>query len=192
MATEAQIRANRQNATKSTGPRTEAGKTASSQNAVKHGGYSNRALAIQTGPFKEDPDQIADFIDAILEELKPRDALEHEEARRIATISLRYRRCDQFEAHAMSVIENEPVPRHAQTFHLLEGYESAEQAEHVQSEKIRITHSLGVLESVIATASRIGANNSRQLRSRDLDDPSDTLNDAPNSRAERAQFRLAT
>jgi hypothetical protein len=37
MATQAQILANRRNAQKSTGPRTEKGKAVVSQNAVKHG-----------------------------------------------------------------------------------------------------------------------------------------------------------
>ncbi len=37
MASEAQISANRQNAEKSTGPRTDEGKAVASQNAVKHG-----------------------------------------------------------------------------------------------------------------------------------------------------------
>lgn len=37
MATRKQIRANRKNARKSTGPKTEAGKAASSTNALSHG-----------------------------------------------------------------------------------------------------------------------------------------------------------
>lgn len=37
MASERQIRANRANATKSTGPKTLNGKTVSSRNAVRHG-----------------------------------------------------------------------------------------------------------------------------------------------------------
>jgi hypothetical protein len=37
MATKAQIRANRRNAEKSTGPRTDEGRTKVAQNAVKHG-----------------------------------------------------------------------------------------------------------------------------------------------------------
>ena len=42
MATEKQIAANRRNSLKSTGPRTEAGKGRSSQNAVKYGIYAER------------------------------------------------------------------------------------------------------------------------------------------------------
>ena len=44
MATEAQITANRLNAQKSTGPRTDEGKEASSQNAFKHGLFVNKAV----------------------------------------------------------------------------------------------------------------------------------------------------
>jgi len=44
MATEAQIRANRRNAQKSTGPRTRQGKAALSQNAVKHGLSARQAI----------------------------------------------------------------------------------------------------------------------------------------------------
>ena len=40
MSTESQITANRENAKKSTGPKTEEGKAASSKNATKHGFYS--------------------------------------------------------------------------------------------------------------------------------------------------------
>lgn len=175
---------------------------ASSQNAVRHGGYSSRALAIQTGAFKEDPDEISDYIDSIVEALKPRDALEHEEARRIATASLRFRRVSQLEAHAMSRVENEPAPLHAQSHHILDGYDSAEHAEQIQNEKIRINLSLQLLESVIAKASRIDADNSRQLdqamkryamlQYRDLDDPSETPEHAAAKPIDRAQFKIAT
>jgi hypothetical protein len=41
MATEAQIKANQQNAQKSTGPRTAEGKAAVSRNAVKHGLFAS-------------------------------------------------------------------------------------------------------------------------------------------------------
>jgi len=42
MTTQKQIKANRQNAQKSTGPKTDEGKAAVSQNAVKHGIFPNR------------------------------------------------------------------------------------------------------------------------------------------------------
>ena len=44
MATKAQIKANKQNSQKSTGPRTAEGKAAVSQNAVKHGLFAHEAL----------------------------------------------------------------------------------------------------------------------------------------------------
>ena len=44
MATQAQIDANRQNAQKSTGPRTAEGKAAASQNAFKHGLFVKKAV----------------------------------------------------------------------------------------------------------------------------------------------------
>jgi hypothetical protein len=43
MSTEAQIKANRENAQKSTGPKTAEGKTVVSQNVVKHGLLSCQA-----------------------------------------------------------------------------------------------------------------------------------------------------
>ena len=46
MATDAQIQANRNNATRSTGPRSEAGKVTSTQNSLKHGGYATSSIAI--------------------------------------------------------------------------------------------------------------------------------------------------
>ena len=44
MATEKQINANRQNAQKSTGPKTAEGKAAVSQNAVKHGLFAQSLI----------------------------------------------------------------------------------------------------------------------------------------------------
>jgi hypothetical protein len=44
MATIQQIEANRRNAQKSTGPRTEAGRAASAQNSRKHGCYAGQVL----------------------------------------------------------------------------------------------------------------------------------------------------
>jgi len=44
MSTKAQIKANQQNAQKSTGPQTVEGKTIVSQNAVKHGLFAAEAV----------------------------------------------------------------------------------------------------------------------------------------------------
>jgi hypothetical protein len=59
MASEKQIAANRANAKRSTGPKTLAGKTASSRNAFRHG---------LSGPLRLDP-VIADKVDAIAQAL---------------------------------------------------------------------------------------------------------------------------
>jgi hypothetical protein len=52
MATAAQIEANRQNARKSTGPRTEEGKNRSRLNALDHGGRAN-LMVLPTEVFGE-------------------------------------------------------------------------------------------------------------------------------------------
>ena len=68
MATEAQISANRQNAEKSTGPRTDEGKAVVSQNAVKHG-----LFAIKTVVNGEDQALFDLRREAMLGEMRPID-----------------------------------------------------------------------------------------------------------------------
>ena len=58
MSTEKQTAANRRNAEKSTGPKTEAGKKRSSQNAFKHGSRSNQMIVPG-----EDPEQLKALIE---------------------------------------------------------------------------------------------------------------------------------
>jgi hypothetical protein len=62
MATSAQIAANRENAKKSTGPQTEAGRQASSHNAVRHG-LSGHAFALLDWESAEDFDTIKAFFE---------------------------------------------------------------------------------------------------------------------------------
>ena len=50
MSTEKQINANRQNAQKSTGPKTAEGKATSSKNAVKHGLFAEEAVIYGENP----------------------------------------------------------------------------------------------------------------------------------------------
>jgi hypothetical protein len=66
MATQAQIDANRRNSQKSTGPRTDAGKTASSQNATRSGIYANSLLV-----DGEDPSELEALIHEYLDTCRP-------------------------------------------------------------------------------------------------------------------------
>ncbi len=71
MTSAAQLEANRRNAQHSTGPRTSAGKSRSSENAVKHGFTARLLVGLQHGPFADNPDELRDFIQAVLAELAP-------------------------------------------------------------------------------------------------------------------------
>ncbi len=87
MSTEAQIRANRRNAQKSTGPRTSQGKAAISQNAVKHG-----LLARQVIITSESQADFRLYRARILAELTPVSPMESMLAERIVTLSWRLKR----------------------------------------------------------------------------------------------------
>ena len=71
MTSAAQLEANRRNAQHSTGPRTSAGKSRSSQNAVKHGFTGRLLVGLQHGPFADNPAELQEFIQAVLAELAP-------------------------------------------------------------------------------------------------------------------------
>ncbi len=79
MPTEKQIEANRVNAQKSTGPRTEAGRNTSRLNAVKHGLTGH--LDVMTDDERHARDT---FMAGIIDSLKPADALERQLAHSIA------------------------------------------------------------------------------------------------------------
>jgi hypothetical protein len=101
MTTERQIEANRTNALSSTGPRTPLGKAESSANALVHGMYGSRPVAIPRGAFAEDQAEVSALHDAIVEALAPRDAVEQVQASRIAMSFLRLRRVSRYEAAAL-------------------------------------------------------------------------------------------
>ena len=90
MATEAQVVANRLNAQKSTGPRTDAGKAAVAQNAVRHG-----LLAQQAVIRGEDPGEFEFYRDQMLGELAPAGAMESMLAERIVGLAWRLRRAER-------------------------------------------------------------------------------------------------
>ena len=97
MATEAQRKANRQNAKKSTGPRTEEGKARSSQNGLKHG-----LLARDAVMAGEDPAEYDRQLQQLEENIFPKNALEFELVRQVADAQWRLRRIARIEAGLVS------------------------------------------------------------------------------------------
>ena len=93
--------ANQRNAQRSTGPRSEDGKARSSLNAVRHGIYG-RPNAIRRGELAESQKEVTEFIEALMDDLDPRDSQEYVVARRIAQGELRLARADRFESAGLS------------------------------------------------------------------------------------------
>ena len=92
MATQAQINANRQNAKKSTGPRTARGKEVVSQNAVKHGLCAKKNV-IRT----ESQEEFDLFQDEMIADLAPAGGMELMLAKRIVSLAWRLRRAENFQ-----------------------------------------------------------------------------------------------
>ncbi len=93
MPTEAQRKANRQNAKKSTGPRTPEGKARSSKNALKHGLLARDAVMAD-----EDPAEYDRQLQILEENLFPKNAIEFELVLQIADSRWRLRRITRIEA----------------------------------------------------------------------------------------------
>ena len=91
--TTAQFNANRRNAQAATGPRTEAGKAASSQNACKLHLFSTRNFDL---PHEEA--EYSELTTALWDRLNPQDALEGAYAIEILRATWRLRRCANVEA----------------------------------------------------------------------------------------------
>jgi len=86
-----QIEANRRNATRSTGPRTRAGKNAARLNAITHGILS-REVVVHGLHIRESAREFEGFRQGILEDLAPVGAVEELLADRIVTTHWRLRR----------------------------------------------------------------------------------------------------
>ncbi|MGA2706513.1 MAG: hypothetical protein ABSH35_36325, partial [Isosphaeraceae bacterium] len=84
MATAAQIEANRRNAQKSTGPKTERGKAHARGNAVTHGMTARTLMPVLP---QEDAKQLEDKIQQVITARKPRDPLEHDQVCRAVRLS---------------------------------------------------------------------------------------------------------
>jgi len=107
MSTEAQINANRQNAQKSTGPKTAEGKAAVSQNAVEHGLFAAEAVI-----RVENPADYEAYHDEMLAELSPAGAVESMLAERIVSLSWRLKRAERMLNEVIDVkIERESSGR---------------------------------------------------------------------------------
>ena len=92
MATHAQIKANANNAKKSTGPRTKGGKSRAAKNALKHG-----LLARDTVLPGEDPADFDRQLSALETDIQPANSLEFELVRQIADAQWRMRRLTRLE-----------------------------------------------------------------------------------------------
>ncbi len=102
MASERQIEANRQNAQFSTGPKTPEGKAESNRNAVTHG------LTARSGLLPgEDPEEFDSLREAVISQLDPENALEHELAERIVSVLWRLRRVPAFESALIAWLDLE-------------------------------------------------------------------------------------
>jgi hypothetical protein len=98
MATEAQIKANQENAKKSTGPTTEIGKQKSSMNAMTHGIFAN--IPILPGENEADLNELKA---QIIQALKPTDAIELGFVERIIQSRFRQIRLREAEAAKLKI-----------------------------------------------------------------------------------------
>ena len=107
MTSEAQIIANRRNAQKSTGPRTNEAKSAISQNAVKHGFSASQDVI--SSESQADFDQ---YRDQLLAELDPASPMESMLAERIVSLSWRLKRIYSIQNQTIDALnaDNTPSP----------------------------------------------------------------------------------
>ncbi len=99
MSSEAQIIANRRNAQKSTGPRTTDGKTAISQNAVRHG-----LSAAQNVISSESQADFDLYRDQLLAELAPASPMESILAERVVGLSWRLKRIGRIQNQTIDAL----------------------------------------------------------------------------------------
>ncbi len=99
MASDKQIQANRRNALKSTGPRTEEGKQASRRNALRHGLTAERLVLVG-----EDPGRFKALSAALVEEFSPVGPTEEFLVARLASLVWRLNRVPGFESSLLAWI----------------------------------------------------------------------------------------
>jgi hypothetical protein len=89
------LEANRRNAQKSTGPRTEEGKGTSSMNAVRHGLLAQGVIT--RGDYREDPIEYLELLDSLKKEWRVKGQAEEREVEQMARQYLRRERAVRFE-----------------------------------------------------------------------------------------------
>ena len=105
MSTNAQTCANRQNAQRSTGPRTSEGKAAVSQNAVKHGLSARRDVISSESQADFDL-----YSEQLLAELTPVSPMESMLAERIVTLSWRLKRVCRIQNQTIDALDTANTP----------------------------------------------------------------------------------
>src|SRR5260370_12695982 len=107
IVSEARLAANRRNAQRSTGPKTEEGKQRSRANALKHGLCASVVVAEDAKLVQQ---RASDWFDA----LKPQNEYQSWMVDEIAIISLRIDRCERIERRApdLRAIRAEPSSQH--------------------------------------------------------------------------------
>ena len=93
MATEKQIEANRRNAQKSTGPRTNSGKALAGRNSRKHGAYEREPLLPG-----ENSHNLDTLVEAYKQQFQPQNPIESYLVFQLAAIQYRLRRAMRLES----------------------------------------------------------------------------------------------
>ncbi len=97
---EKQLEANRRNAQRSTGPRSDTGKQASRLNAMKHGLLA-KEVVINRGDYKEDEHEFAQLLAELREQFEPVGVAEDLEVQKIVLCYWRKMRAVRFENGAV-------------------------------------------------------------------------------------------
>ena len=112
--------ANRRNAQKSTGPRTPEGKARSRANAIKHGLLAETVLINGRDPI-ENPDDLNDLLNALIDHFSPRDPHQQLLVERLAICYWRLRRAYRHEAQSIMQRRADDRSEHAKTSRQSEG-----------------------------------------------------------------------
>jgi len=107
MASERQLRANRANALKSTGPRTGAGKAIARGNALRHG-LTSRVIAFSS----EDANAYEELRQKMFDELRPKTEFAAQLVEQLCAILWRLRRASAYEAALLSWIAHQQAQMH--------------------------------------------------------------------------------